>query len=223
MLAFIKRNLYVLIMMAILTIIFIITLLFFTIPRVEYKYSNEYEGYKVSLVFGSNTKYSIAEAKKGKAVTAIGTRAFYQKPIKTIDIKKPENINTIEKLAFFKCKNLEEIDISNVKNFERNAFQYCKKLKLKELNCINIGASAFYGCESITELKLNEGLETIGSLAFVETKIKELVLPSTVNEIYNDAFYGMKELTKISLYKSNLTADSIDYINSLKGIEIVYL
>jgi hypothetical protein len=44
-----------------------------------------------------------------------------------------------------------------------------------------------------------------------------------VNEIYNDAFYGMNELTKISLYKSNLTADSIDYINSLEGIEIIYL
>ena len=223
MVAFIKRNLKVLILIAILLIIFIATVLFFTIPRVEYKYSKDYNSYKVSLVFGASSNYSIAEKQKGKEVTVIGTRAFYQKPVKKINIAKPENIYAIEKLAFFKCTKLEEINITNVKYIERNAFQYCKKLKVKELNCRDIGASAFYGCESISELKLNDGLESIGSLAFAKTKIKELILPQSVKYIYNEAFYDMYNLEKISLYKDELSSESLDYIESLTDLEIIYL
>ena len=202
---------------------FLFFVLFFSIPRLNYKYSETYNGYIVSKCYGDSNTYKVKESHKKENVSGVGVRAFYQKNIKEINFKNPDNILVIERLAFSECKKLEKIDISNVKYFERNCFSYCKNLKVEELNAIDIGASTFYGCESITSIKLNEGLKSIGSYAFSKTNIEVLDLPSSVVEIYNDAFSDMANLKEINVHFSSLSRDSRLYLNTLDGVTINHL
>lgn len=203
--------------------VFLFFVLFFSIPRLEYKYDNDYELYRVTKVYGDSVGFKIKDSGKKGNVGIIGVRAFYKKSIKKIIFENPENIDTIERLAFSECKNLENIDISNVKFFERNCFSYCKKLKVEELNAIAIGASTFYGCENIENIKFNTGLISIGSYAFSKTKIEVIELPNTVKDIYNDAFSDMSELKEIKVYSEGLSNESKEYLSSLENVVVTYL
>ena len=46
-----------------------------------------------------------------------------------------------------------------------------------------IGDYAFKGCANLQKIYLNEGLESIGMDAFIDTGLKEIVLPSTLSDI----------------------------------------
>ncbi len=206
-----------------LLIVFLFFVLFFSIPRIEYKYDANQELYRVTKVYGDSATYKIKDSGKKGEVGIIGPRAFYKKNLKKIIFKNSENIDTIERLAFSECRSLENIDISHVKYFERNCFSYCKKLKVEELNAIAIGASAFYGCESIENIIFNTGLVSIGSYAFSKTKIEVIELPNTVKDIYNDAFSDMGNLKEIKVYSAGLSYDSRIYLNSLENVNVTYL
>ncbi|MCR5005646.1 MAG: leucine-rich repeat protein, partial [Clostridiales bacterium] len=62
-----------------------------------------------------------------------------------------------------------------------------------------MGYNALSGFNALEKVKLNEGLDTIGSFAFGYTNITELDLPSSVRSIEKCAFAKMRSLTKIDL------------------------
>lgn len=196
-------------------------LLFFAIPRIDYKYNKELNTYSVSHVYGNAKIYKIKSQIKNKDVSTINTRAFYKKNVHTIIMD--ENIEKVERLAFSECKHLNDINLSNVKYFENNSFSYCNNLKINELNAIEIGIGAFYGCKSITSIKLNEGLNSIGSFAFSKTSIKSIDIPASTTEIFNDAFSDIDTLEEINVYSTKLSLLSIDYLDSLDNVKINYL
>lgn len=218
-----KKYLKYFIPIGILLIILFVLVLFFSIPRVSYKYDNYSNSYSVKSVYGNAKSYKIKSSYKNKDVTSIDVRAFYKKDIKKIIFVDSNNIEKIERLAFSRCKYLSDIDISNVYYFENNSFSYCESLKVEELNAIEIGMSSFYGCKSITNIKLNEGLNSIGSYAFSKTSIETLDLPKSLTMIYNDAFADMSLLKVINVYSNKLSIDSKLYLDSLEGIEVNYL
>ncbi len=196
-------------------------LLFFAIPRIDYKYNKELNTYSVSHVYGNAKIYKIKTQIKNKDVSTINTRAFYKKNVHTIIMD--ENIEKVERLAFSECKHLNDINLSNVKYFENNSFSYCNNLKINELNAIEIGIGAFYGCKNITSIKLNEGLNSIGSFAFSKTSIKSIDIPASTTEIFNDAFSDIDTLEEINVYSTKLSLLSIDYLDSLDNVKINYL
>lgn len=196
-------------------------LLFFAIPRIDYKYNKELNTYSVSHVYGNAKIYKIKSQIKNKDVSTINTRAFYKKNVHTIIMD--ENIEKVERLAFSECKHLNDINLSNVKYFENNSFSYCNNLKINELNAIEIGIGAFYGCKNITSIKLNEGLNSIGSFAFSKTSIKSIDIPASTTEIFNDAFSDIDTLEEINVYSTKLSLLSIDYLDSLDNVKINYL
>lgn len=208
---------------SIILIILLAIVLFFSIPRVKYRYDNSSKSYLVESVYGNANTYKIASTIDNKDVKSIGDRAFYSKNIVNIIFEEESKIDTIKRLAFSECKNLEYIDLTNIKYIENSAFSYCEKLNVKELNVKEIGMSAFYGCKNIKELKLNDGLNSIGSYAFSKTSIEVLNIPSSVTKIYNDAFSDMNNLKTINIYSTSLTASSEEYLSSLTEIEINYL
>ena len=208
---------------SLMLIILLVIVLFFSIPRVKYRYDNSSKSYLVESVYGNALTYRIDEKKNDVLVDTIGDRAFYSKNIKKIIFENPDSIYTIKRLAFSECKNLEEIDISKVKYIENSAFSYCENLEIKELNAKNIGMSAFYGCKKIKDVKLNEGLVSIGSYAFSKTSIETLNIPTTVSIIYNDAFSDMLELKTINVYSKKLSNSSKEYLSTLNNITINYL
>ncbi len=200
--------------------LFLFLILFFNIPRLSYTYSKDYDAYYVSKVYGNASKYVIPDTYKNKEVIGIGTRAFYKKNnVKYIILG--ENVIYIDRLAFSECSKLETINLDKVDTIYRNAFSYCKKLDNITLSATNIGASAFYKCDSLNIVNLKEGVESIGSMAFADTKIQKISIPKSVFDVGNDCFYDCFALNSVKVYSHYLTNDSKKYLNSLAVVSWV--
>ncbi len=119
---------------------------------------------------------------KKKPVTGIADGAFEScQSMESVEL--PETLTYLGSHAFGSCNNLTEITVpSGVKSIGHYAFQNCKKL------------------ERVT---LQEGVESIGDSAFRMSGVKEIVIPSTLVKIEEDAFdYCVVE----NVWISDLTA-----------------
>ena len=142
----------------------------------------------------------------------IGDHAFHSCNLYHVYI--PKNVKTIGKNAFqddngsiynlyfygqqSKENNGVDLDINEY------AFKFCENIKQLNIpsRVKNIKEGAFSDAVCCTKITLNEGLETIGALAFA-AKVegdhgyaiyKNLVIPSTVREIGSKAFSNVKKL-----------------------------
>lgn len=188
-------------------------------PRLLFTLDESSNTYLVSKAFGNSDEYTIPAEHNGKKVTGIEERAFYRhNKLKEIKFEKAENITIIKKLAFSECTNLESIDLSNVVTIERNAFSYDEKLNNITLSAKNIGSSAFYKCTSLEDLKLKEGISSIGAFTFSYNTFKEIKLPKSLRNINDDAFKYCEKLEKVEVY---FTLSS-SYLKGLKGYTQYY-
>lgn len=154
-----------------------------------YEYNDKYDGYIVKEAKGNVKSYTIPENYNDKPVIGIGVRAFYKhNKLEEVIFEKSENIKLIDRLSFSECENLKSIDLKYVKEIGNNAFSYDKSLDNIELSLDYILASTFYKCESLSNIKLNEGVKTIGSFAFSYINTDTLYLPSTIITVYTEAF-----------------------------------
>lgn len=72
---------------------------------------------------------------------------------------------------------------------ELNSFVYRKKYYYKEIKEHKIDAETFKRCEALTEIVIQEGIESIERAAFCSCKnLKKAVLPSTLKRIEASAF-----------------------------------
>ena len=90
----------------------------------------------------------------------------------------------------------------------RNAFsgvETITKIVIPE-SVTSIGANAFKGCSYLKEIVWSEGrsnLQTIGSMAFSATPIKEFFIPATVTSIGDGALYYCESLSEIKIEEGN--------------------
>lgn len=95
---------------------------------------------------------------------------------------------------------LGELDDGFVEGIAPGAFQYndvIKQLRIDE-GITSIGTNAFWGCNNLEIAVLPEGLVTIGEAAFFDcTSLTEFVIPSTVREIQAQAFMGCTGVTDV--------------------------
>lgn len=107
----------------------------------------------------------------GKAVTSIGTDAFYRCTELT-DIDIPDSVASIGELAFYGCTGLTDIDIpDSVTSIGSCAFEECTGLKTARYSqTLPIDTHTFYLCDSLTEVycdgKLLPKLGTPSDLAW---------------------------------------------------------
>ena len=129
-------------------------------------------------------------------VTSISDNAF-NNCVSLTDIEIPDTVTSIGNSAFSGCISLEEIDIPD--------------------SVTSIGSSAFSGCTGIKkinsdtdgELRLPEGLETIGSYAFQNlTQITSVVVPDSVTSIGSYAFSGCNAVESITVPFVGASADA---------------
>lgn len=193
-------------------------LLVLNVPRIKYKYNPEKDTYFVDEVFGNAKSYEILDEYKGKLVTEIGVRAFYNHS-NLEEIKLGKNIEFINRLAFAECPKLNKINLENVKEISRNAFNYDASLKEVNLDSIiNLGASVFLNTplEKINFNGNNE-LLSVGSLCFMNTNIETISIPRSCYLIGEDCFYNCKNLIQINVYgsllKNNSYLKSLDIVN----------
>lgn len=145
----------------------------------------------------------------------IGAHAFRGcEKLKSIEL--PESLTTIGFGAFDSCTALKEIVIpKNVVTIDTEAFYLCTPdrisfaegsrlenigycafagAKITELtlpsNVRRLEGSAFAGCDLLTKVILNDGLQRIGSNVFNYTGLRELVIPASVTDLEYLSFYN---------------------------------
>ncbi len=150
---------------------------------------------------GEDGSFVIPNTYRGKPVTEIGEKAFFNK----LEVKKVilgDNIERIGKQAFANCTSLSSVEFSQgLKTIDASAFQSCKGL-VGALNIPNsvtaIGEYAFASCEKLTSLNIGEGIESISANSFISCKaLEKIVIPKNVKSIGEYAFsdnYNVKEI-----------------------------
>ena len=144
-------------------------------------------------------------------------------------IKFPVTLQQIFHGSFIHCMNLREVDMANtsVTVIGKLAFFFCRGLKkvifpetLEVLsygafeNCTSLDSlnfhdtkewvlrkSVFEDCTSLTVLQLPESIFVIANQAFAGTGLVEIVVPESVETIWDDAFIRMPNL-KVVVFKN---------------------
>lgn len=113
-----------------------------------------------------------------KAVTEIGTKAFYQSGLVGIKIKN--KVETIGKSAFQECANLAAVNLSDAASLTEigeAAFADCPKLTAIDFagatKLATVGKLAFYG-DGLTTVKVTGSIEEIGEQAFYKNKLESV-------------------------------------------------
>jgi len=108
--------------------------------------------------------------------------------------------------AFYECKNLERVILSNSLEIIGNcAFQCCSNLTNINIpsSVTQIGVYAFSYCKSLTNINIPSSVTQIGYDAFSGcSKLTTINIPSSVTQISNSAFYNCSSLTNIYIPSS---------------------
>ena len=157
------------------------------------------------------------------SLKTIGVRAFCE--CKSLEsIKLHNGLETIEKLAFGGCQSLESIKLpDSLKTIEVFAFANCKGLESIELpaNLKTIEMSAFFNCQSLESIKLPNDFETIEAMAFCDCiKLRNIELPTTLNKIGDGAFSGTR--IRSIIIPSSVTSLGKDALN-IKNLEDIHV
>lgn len=153
----------------------------------------------------SMTKFNIPASPQDCKIETIGQYAFDGCKSMSFASRNFKHLTTIGQYAFQNTK-IKNITMSSITSIGRNAFYGCTSLVdvfiSKELT--EIPQYCFAGCKAMTGftyvetnkangIELPEGLTTIGTAAFGGcTKIKRVVMPSTVTSLGKNIFRSQK-------------------------------
>ena len=134
----------------------------------------------------------------------------------------PNNVTTIDKQAFWACKNLKEVSWGNsVKTIGGNAFGNCDNLtKIGDMSKVEkIDSHAFYDCRSIEKVILGNNLQSIGSSAFYQCyNLTEISIPDKVTEIGGMAFENCIGLNKVVIESGEIGGDAFKGCYNLSSL-----
>lgn len=122
----------------------------------------------------------------------------------------PQNITRISERAFEECRNLTEVlyipETCDTIGYRAFAYSGLRSIEInKGVKCIC--NEAFYNCNSLTDVTLVHGLETIEGGAFQNCySLRSLILPTTLKRIEGYAFQGCSSLKEIDF------AEGLNYI-----------
>lgn len=156
-------------------------------------------------------------------VVSIGYAAF-QGCRKVTEIKIPSTVREIGEFAFANCTDLESISIQNNKlRIGGSLFYNCSGLKKVIYGSVIVPEKTFYGCSSLTEVKLLDSVKFIGEEAFEScTSLVSIDLPYLVEEIGKRSFRGCTSLSNINFPLSlrKIGANAFQGCINLKKVEL---
>ena len=126
----------------------------------------ELRDYFVDTYHGTASNVIVPSWWNGYTITTIARQSFAKTDVETVTL--PGTITLIDERAFNYCEHLTTINLPS--------------------SITRIAGAAFEGCTSLENASFNEGLVEIDYYAFHSTKLKEIIIPSTVTLIQNDAF-----------------------------------
>ena len=173
-------------------------------PASDFEYKvGEDGGITITRYIGTDTTVVIPTKIEGKNVTAIGEGAFHRCDTIT-SVSLPDTLTCIGRVAFAYCTSLKHIRIP------AHSFDNVP---------MDDALSAFEnsGLESV---ELAEGIKFIPNAAFANTKLKEVVLPNSIQIINRSAFEDCTSLHKVTL-NEGLTSIGLGAFGNTGLAEIV--
>ena len=142
-----------------------------------------------------------------EGLTVIGDEAFGNCD-GIVNLTIPSNVSMIGNSAFVYCSNITSVEFKcNKVKMGRGVFRKCGRLEkvinLPEITSEDgiswIPSNLFDGAIIGDSLKIKEGVKVIGEYAFSNCNIKELDLPSSLEQIGAYAFSGCRQLTNVNM------------------------
>jgi len=194
---------------------------------------------------GVDTLVGIPEKIEQKDVVQIEEAAF-KGNTNIVSVSFPNTIVSIGHQAFAQCASLTTVKLSDtLETIHGEAFRDCTNLSTITLpqTLTAIYANAFVNCASLKEIKIpkgvlewgtqtfaysglervefEQGLVSIGSYAFLKTKIKQITIPSSVKTIDVAAFSHCLELESVVLNEGVETISPSAFASNTRLIEFV--
>ncbi|MBQ3116095.1 MAG: leucine-rich repeat domain-containing protein [Clostridia bacterium] len=153
-------------------------------PFVFKEYGSGYALYEYT---GSDTTITIPSTYNDKPVVAVGIGAYtfsgFYNNTTIINVVLPTSILEINHEAFYGCYNLESIEMPNVLTIKSDAFKNCYNLSIVEMpKVVSIESCAFYNCTSLEEIIISKTCTSIGFNAYYGcNSIKNLTIENFSN------------------------------------------
>lgn len=121
-----------------------------------------------------------------------------------VSVKVGDKVKSIRDRAFCRCPNLRSAEIpESVVSIGVSAFTNCEQLETVEIEggaLDAIGNGVFYGCKSLKEVTVPDGVTSIGTGAFSDcTALSDVSLPIGLETIGKGAFSGCTALAQVKL------------------------
>lgn len=192
-----------------------------------YEYSDLSDGtVEITGYIGNDKNVSIPETIANKKVSSIGKEAFFEnKDIENVTV--PKYVTSLQYQSFASCDNLQNISFatgSKLKTIEGGVFYLDKELEkvICPSDLKTIGDKVFVDCTKLSTVELNEGLESIGIAAFMNSGIESIDIKDSVKNLGESAFWICEKLQNVKLGKgiSAIKNRTFSYCSKLANIKI---
>ncbi len=160
-----------------------------------------------------------------EGLTEIGDGAF-ENCSNLREIQLPDSLESIGAEAFSGCEELGEIVLpSRLKKIEDRTFfkSGIRNIKISE-GVMSIGESAFAD-SSLKEIDIPEGVTSIGESAFADTYLEKVVIPASVTAIGDYLFYDCNPLEEIYFkgHKPEIIMGELEEDDEITAHSIFYI
>ena len=174
------------------------------------------------------------------SVTSIGNSAFYGcSSLTSVTLNSNDIVSTSRMSNIFGSQVEEYVIGDSVTSIGASAFSGCSFLTSITIpeGVTSIGGSAFSGCSSLTKTNYTGDIagwcdiKFVGNLAnpihyshnfyINDVKIKDLVIPNSVDSIYDYAFYGCSSLTSV-IIPNSVTSIGAEAFSDCSSIESIF-
>lgn len=168
-------------------------------PYEDFSFTPSGNGYTLMAYSGDQTKITVPSMYKGKPVTVIGERAFYDCSQIT-EIILPNTLKEIGASAFGYCTSLNKIEIPSCTRVLDYAFSGCTALKEITLpdGIVSLGSYLFENCNSLKKVTVLSG--AVQQNTFTKSvAIEEIILGENVSSVAQNTFASCSALKYLTM------------------------
>ena len=165
---------------------------------------------------------SVKELVIPEGVKIVGQNIFTNSKVEKIVF--PKSMENIKYIAFYQHPTLQSVVFNGYTNIDDYAFNGCYSLESVTYAVGNgkgsyqIGSNAFEKCEKLKTVQFAEGLYSLGSYAFSESGLIEIIIPGA--NIGEKAFSGCQSLQRVNIEEgtSYIGVSAFEECRSLENI-----
>ena len=130
--------------------------------------------------------------------------------LKTVDFRSAVYLDKIMGNAFKGCTSVQSLDIPSITTVEGSAFEGCSSLESVRIAAKIVNKKAFADCTKLAAVELEEGITTIQSMAFSNTAITSVTVPSSLSNVTVENGKGPFADTKITSVHGKVEDDTAE-------------